>query len=61
MKTYIKDLHKIFYILDILQAPIGYTKFSYSWRSKFGTIFHEGKGKHYMNLKEGFREGDVLG
>uniref|UniRef100_A0A914ECQ1 B30.2/SPRY domain-containing protein n=1 Tax=Acrobeloides nanus TaxID=290746 RepID=A0A914ECQ1_9BILA len=48
-------------IYDILQAPIGYTKFSYSWRSKFGTIFHEGKGKHYMNLKEGFREGDVLG
>ena len=30
-----------------LQAPCGYDKLSYSWRSKFGTKFHQSHGKHY--------------
>ena len=30
-----------------LQAPCGYDKLSYSWRSKFGTRFHQSHGKHY--------------
>lgn len=30
-----------------LQAPCGYDKLSYSWRSKKGTIFHQSRGKHY--------------
>lgn len=41
-----------------LQAPVGYDKFGYSWRSKKGTVFHKSHGKHYSN---GYREGDVLG
>lgn len=41
-----------------LQAPCGYDKFSYSWRSKKGTVFHQSKGKHYSNA---FEEKDVLG
>ncbi|XP_068702334.1 set1/Ash2 histone methyltransferase complex subunit ASH2-like isoform X1 [Montipora foliosa] len=41
-----------------LQAPLGYDKFSYSWRSKKGTRFHESRGKHYS---EGFSNGDVVG
>lgn len=41
-----------------LQAPLGYDKFSYSWRSIKGTKFHQSKGKHYSN---GYKEGDVLG
>lgn len=45
--------------LAVLQACLGYTKFSYSWRSHKGTIFHEARGKHYMD--GGFKEGDVLG
>uniref|UniRef100_A0A914ES74 B30.2/SPRY domain-containing protein n=1 Tax=Acrobeloides nanus TaxID=290746 RepID=A0A914ES74_9BILA len=45
---------------SVLQACLGYTKFSYSWRSHKGTIFHEAKGKHYMN-DGGFKEGDILG
>ncbi|KAK7068679.1 Set1/Ash2 histone methyltransferase complex subunit ASH2, partial [Halocaridina rubra] len=42
-----------------LQAPLGYDKFGYSWRSRKGTVFHESRGKHYMD--GGFGEGDVLG
>ena len=34
-----------------LQAPLGYDKFSYSWRSKKGTRFHESRGKHYRFVK----------
>ena len=41
-----------------LQAPLGYDKFSYSWRSLKGTKFHQSKGKHYS---AGYKEGDVLG
>jgi Set1/Ash2 histone methyltransferase complex subunit ASH2 len=42
-----------------LQAPCGFDKFSYSWRSKKGTVFHHSRGKHYSD--EGFATGDTLG
>lgn len=42
-----------------LQTPLGYDKFSYSWRSRKGTKFHESHGKHYSN--GGYGEGDTLG
>nr|CAG4643833.1 EOG090X03NS [Lepidurus arcticus] len=41
-----------------LQAPLGYDKFGYSWRSRKGTVFHEATGKHFS---EGYGEGDTLG
>ncbi|KAJ8980754.1 hypothetical protein NQ317_013759 [Molorchus minor] len=41
-----------------LQAPLGYDKFGYSWRSKKGTRFHESAGKRYS---PGYGEGDTLG
>ena len=41
-----------------LQAPLGYDKFSYSWRSLKGTKFHQSRGKHYS---DGYAEGDTLG
>ncbi|XP_073990038.1 set1/Ash2 histone methyltransferase complex subunit ash2 isoform X2 [Rhodnius prolixus] len=41
-----------------LQAPLGYDKFGYAWRSRKGTRFHESRGKHYS---EGYTEGDTLG
>lgn len=41
-----------------LQAPLGYDKFGYSWRSKKGTRFHDSVGKHYS---VGYGEGDTLG
>lgn len=41
-----------------LQAPLGYDKFGYSWRSRKGTTFHESHGKHYSSA---YAEGDVLG
>nr|CAG4634695.1 EOG090X03NS [Alona affinis] len=41
-----------------LQAPLGYDKFGYSWRSRKGTVFHESMGKHFSS---GYGEGDVLG
>nr|XP_054773432.1 set1/Ash2 histone methyltransferase complex subunit ASH2-like [Lytechinus pictus] len=44
--------------LGNLQAPLGYDKFSYSWRSRKGTKFHESRGKHYS---DGYGEGDTLG
>ena len=51
-----------------LQAPCGYDKFSYSWRSRKGTVFHDSQGKTYSRLiksednKEGgYTVGDVLG
>ncbi|ELU02273.1 hypothetical protein CAPTEDRAFT_182172 [Capitella teleta] len=44
--------------LGILQAPCGYDKFSYSWRSRKGTRFHQSKGCHYS---EEYKVGDVLG
>lgn len=42
-----------------LQAPLGYDKFGYSWRSRKGTVFHESMGKHFADT--GYAEGDVLG
>ncbi|KAI1882567.1 hypothetical protein AGOR_G00252080 [Albula goreensis] len=44
--------------LGNLQAPLGYDKFSYSWRSKKGTRFHQSIGKQYS---DGYGQGDVLG
>uniref|UniRef100_A0A6I8RTZ7 Set1/Ash2 histone methyltransferase complex subunit ASH2 n=1 Tax=Xenopus tropicalis TaxID=8364 RepID=A0A6I8RTZ7_XENTR len=44
--------------LGNLQAPLGYDKFSYSWRSKKGTRFHQSIGKHYS---ESYGQGDTLG
>ncbi|KAL1122272.1 hypothetical protein AAG570_003677 [Ranatra chinensis] len=41
-----------------LQAPLGYDKFGYAWRSRKGTRFHESRGKHYS---DGYCEGDTLG
>ncbi|XP_064537332.1 set1/Ash2 histone methyltransferase complex subunit ASH2 isoform X1 [Drosophila montana] len=41
-----------------LQAPLGYDKFGYSWRSRKGTKFTESHGKHYS---EAYGEGDTLG
>lgn len=41
-----------------LQAPLGYDKFGYSWRSRKGTKFHESSGKRYS---EGYGELDTLG
>ncbi|XP_046613675.1 set1/Ash2 histone methyltransferase complex subunit ASH2 isoform X1 [Neodiprion virginianus] len=41
-----------------LQAPLGYDKFGYSWRSRKGTRFHESRGKHYSPA---YGEGDTLG
>ncbi|XP_043481338.1 set1/Ash2 histone methyltransferase complex subunit ASH2 [Leptopilina heterotoma] len=41
-----------------LQAPLGYDKFGYCWRSRKGTRFHESRGKHYSS---GYGEGDTLG
>ncbi|XP_060067014.1 set1/Ash2 histone methyltransferase complex subunit ASH2-like, partial [Ylistrum balloti] len=45
--------------LGNLQAPVGYDKFSYSWRSRKGTKFHQSRGKHYSS--GGYGEGDVIG
>ncbi|XP_017774285.1 PREDICTED: set1/Ash2 histone methyltransferase complex subunit ASH2 isoform X3 [Nicrophorus vespilloides] len=41
-----------------LQAPLGYDKFGYSWRSKKGTKFHESAGKKFST---GYGEGDTVG
>jgi len=48
-----------FHYVGNLQAPCGYDKFSYSWRSRKGTRFHASCGKHYAN--DGYGERDVLG
>ncbi|VDK43076.1 unnamed protein product [Anisakis simplex] len=49
--------------LNMFSAPVqaccGYNSFSYGWRSRKGTVFHQAKGKHYAS--KGFKEGDVLG
>ncbi|ULU07593.1 hypothetical protein L5515_015076 [Caenorhabditis briggsae] len=42
-----------------IQACVGYNKFSYGWRSKHGTKFHDAKGKKYYT--GGFKRGDTLG
>lgn len=41
-----------------LQAPCGYDRFGYSWRSRKGTIFHNSRGKHFS---DGYGVGDTLG
>lgn len=41
-----------------LQAPLGFDKFGYSWRSRKGTRFNESIGKSYS---PGYGEGDTLG
>lgn len=41
-----------------LQAPLGYDKFGYAWRSRKGTKFHQSCGKSYS---AGYGEGDTLG
>lgn len=46
-------------MLGTLQAPCGYDKFSYAWRSRKGTVFHQSRGKHYA--EEGYQQGDILG
>uniref|UniRef100_A0A8C4QHN1 Ash2 like, histone lysine methyltransferase complex subunit n=1 Tax=Eptatretus burgeri TaxID=7764 RepID=A0A8C4QHN1_EPTBU len=45
--------------LGNLQAPLGFDKFSYSWRSRKGTKFHQSRGLHYA--KQGYGEGDTVG
>uniref|UniRef100_A0A1I7XJ85 B30.2/SPRY domain-containing protein n=1 Tax=Heterorhabditis bacteriophora TaxID=37862 RepID=A0A1I7XJ85_HETBA len=45
--------------LAVVQACVGYNKFSYGWRSLKGTKFHNATGKKYHF--QGFKEGDVLG
>lgn len=42
-----------------LQGPLGYDKFGYSWRSRYGTVFNQAKGKSYA--KGGYSLGDTLG
>jgi len=41
-----------------LQAPCGYDRFGYSWRSRKGTIFHNSRGKRFSS---GYGVGDTLG
>uniref|UniRef100_A0A6G1SB82 Set1/Ash2 histone methyltransferase complex subunit ASH2 n=1 Tax=Aceria tosichella TaxID=561515 RepID=A0A6G1SB82_9ACAR len=43
-----------------LQAPLGYDQYGYSYRSRFGTKFHQAKGKVY-DSGGGYGEGDVIG
>lgn len=52
---------RVVHILSLatLQAPCGFDKFSYSWRSRKGTVFHNSRGKHYA--EEGYTKGDVIG
>ncbi|RWS27631.1 set1/Ash2 histone methyltransferase complex subunit ASH2-like isoform X1 [Leptotrombidium deliense] len=45
--------------LGNLQGPCGYDKFSYAWRSRKGTIFHQSKGVHYAET--GYGVGDTVG
>jgi len=42
-----------------LQACLGYSKFSYGWRSLKGTRFHQAHGHTYF--RDGYGQGDVLG
>ncbi|XP_064457594.1 set1/Ash2 histone methyltransferase complex subunit ASH2-like [Ornithodoros turicata] len=42
-----------------LQAPLGYDRFGYSWRSRKGTRFHESRGYHYSD--GGYGAGDTVG
>ncbi|MFH4977489.1 hypothetical protein AB6A40_004198 [Gnathostoma spinigerum] len=42
-----------------VQACVGYTVFSYAWRSVKGTKFHDARGKHYAET--GYDLGDTVG
>lgn len=43
-----------------LQAPLGYDHYGYSWRSRFGTRFHQARGKTY-DRTGGYKQGDTIG
>lgn len=43
-----------------LQAPLGYDHYGYSWRSRFGTKFHQARGKTY-DRSGGYKQGDTIG
>ena len=43
-----------------LQAPLGYDQYGYSYRSRYGTKFHQAKGQSY-DKTGGYGEGDVIG
>lgn len=43
-----------------LQAPLGYDFYGYSWRSRFGTKFHQARGKSF-DREGGYRENDTIG
>ncbi|KAI1287054.1 Set1/Ash2 histone methyltransferase complex subunit ASH2 [Halotydeus destructor] len=45
--------------LGNLQGPVGYDKFSYAWRSRKGTAFHQSKGIHFAD--HGYAQGDTVG
>lgn len=45
--------------LGNLQGPCGYDKFSYAWRSRKGTAFHQSKGAHFAEA--GYGQGDTVG
>lgn len=53
-----RKINRTIYFAGNLQAPLGYDKFSYSWRSKKGTKFHQSLGKHYSSS---YGQGDTLG
>lgn len=53
-----RRINRSIYFAGNLQAPLGYDKFSYSWRSKKGTKFHQSLGKHYSSS---YGQGDTLG
>lgn len=43
-----------------LQAPLGYDAYGYSYRSRFGTKFHDAKGQSYDKCG-GYGQGDTIG
>lgn len=43
-----------------LQAPLGYDHFGYSYRSRYGTRFHQARGKTY-DKSGGYQCGDTIG
>ena len=42
-----------------LQAPVGYDKFGYAFRSRFGSAFTNSRGHHYA--ENGYGPGDTIG
>lgn len=44
-----------------LQAPLGYDHYGYSWRSRYGTKFHQARGKSFDAKGGGYKEGDTIG